>query len=230
MTSFDDSNAAPARRGRAPWVALAAATVFVTALFAIWQWAAHSRYEWRITDVVAPAGVLAASGEVRVGSTLRGGPLRTAGGSEVGLQLGGALRLRLLGDSAVELPLPPARWYSGEILVTLRAGEVYGTTGSGQLDLPLRVVARDAEAEIQGTTFAILQTPDFTAVCLWRGSLQAASRGTGAKRRLALPAESKVLFYPDGTVSDVLPLDPLERLTLQMMADDGVLSVPAVPE
>lgn len=217
----------PARRVASTWVPLALAAVLVVALFAAWRWAAQPRYQWRVTDVVAPAGILAASGDVQVGGVQRGGPLRTAPDSEIELQLGEEFRFRLLGGSSIELPAAPPRWYSGEILITVLEGEIYGTTGAGTLDLPLRVVARDAEAEIRGTTFAVFQEPEFTCVCLWEGTVLAGSRVAGSTARVQLPDQHKVMFYPDGSVSENLPLEPAERMKLQMMADGGV--PPALP-
>lgn len=233
MTDHDDSDRepaaakAPARRVAAAWVPLALAAVLVVALFAAWRWAAQPRYQWRVTDVVAPSGILAATGDVQIGGVQRGGPLRTAPGSEIALQLGEEFRFRLLGGSSIELPTAPPRWYSGEILITVLEGEIYGTTGAGTLDLPLRLVARDAEAQVHGTTFAVGQEPEFTRICLWEGTVLANSRVPGSTERLQLPAEHKVRFYPDGSVSENLPLEPAERLKLQMMADGGV--PPALP-
>ncbi len=218
---------APSRRRLPVWVPLALAAVFVVAVFGAWRWAAQPRYEWRVTDVVAPTGILAATGDVRVGAVQRGGLLQTGEGSEIALQLGEEFGFRLLGGGAIDLPPPPPRWYSGEILVVVREGEIYGTTGTGAIDLPLRVIARDAEAEIRGTTFAVFQEPEFTCVCLWQGSVRVTSRVEGSTQHRQLTAESKVLFYPDGTASEILPLEQMERMTLQMMADSGV--PPAIP-
>ena len=204
------------------WVPLALAAVLAVAVFGAWRWATQPRYEWRVTDVVAPAGILAATGDVQLGAAQRGGLLQTGEGSEIELQLGGELRFRMLGGGVIDLPPPPPRWYSGEILITVHDGEIYGTTRSGALDLPLRVVARNAEAEIRGTTFAVFQETAFTCICLWQGSVRATSRVEGSTQGLQLPAESKVFFYADGTVSESLPLEPMERMKLQMMADGGV--------
>ncbi len=213
----------PSRRRRpVPWWPFALAVMIVVAVLAAWRWAAQPRYEWRLVDVVAPAGILAATGDLQVGAVQRGGFLRTGEQSEIELQLGEQLRLRLLGGSAIELPPPPPRWYSGEILLTVREGEVYGTTGASALDLPLRVVTSDAEVEILGTTFAVLQATSFTTICLWQGSVRAASRVEGSTHSVPLAAESKILFYPDGTVSESLPLESAERSRLRMMADAGV--------
>lgn len=144
----------PARGRPAAWVPVALAAVFVVAVVAAWPGAAQSRCDWRITDVVAPAGIVAATDDVQVGAAQRGGLLRIGSGSEIELQLGRELRFLLLGNGSIDLP-PPLRWFSGEVLITVHEGEIYGTTGSGSLDLPLRVVSRDAEAEIRGTKFAI---------------------------------------------------------------------------
>lgn len=215
------------RDRRSAWVAVVLLAAAVVAIGAGWRWVRQPRFVWRVTDVVEPAGVLAATGNIHVGATQRGGLFNVAPGSEIELQLGDALRCRLVGAAEVEIPDPPARLFSGEIQVIVRAGELYGTTRPGSLDLPLRVVGRDAEAEIQGATFAVMVAPDFTSVSLWEGSVLIASRLDKPKPRQRLAAATKILVYADGTFGDTLALDPVERAQLQSVADGGVPPLPA---
>ncbi len=206
-------------------VGYALAAVITLALVGGGLWAMQPRYLWHVTDVVAPAGIVTAAGEVRPGAVLQGGTIRTGGESEIELQLGEELRFRLRPDGEVTIPDPPRRWFAREILLTVHRGHIYGTTG-GPLDLPLHVVGREAEAEIHGTTFAVLLEPTFTCVCLWEGTVLVTSRGPGATPPVQLPPGHKVMVYPDGSVSALLPLEPPEQMKLQMMKDSGILPAP----
>ncbi len=209
------------------WVPLALAAVLAVAVFGAWRWATQPRYEWRVTDVVAPAGILAATGDVQLGAAQRGGLLQTGEGSEIELQLGGEFRFRMLGGSVIELPPPPPRWYSGEILITVHDGEIYGTTGAAALDLPLargRPQRRggDPRHDVRGLP-GNRRSP--ASVCgRDRCGRPRASRD---RPRACIARRDKVMFYADGTVSESLPLEPMERMKLQMMADGGVPPPPA---
>jgi ferric-dicitrate binding protein FerR (iron transport regulator) len=222
-------DAAPAITGslhrRGLVVRYAMAAVITLALVGGGLWATQPRYLWHVTDVVAPEGIVTAAGELRPGAALHGGTIRTGGESEIELQLGEEFRFRLRPGGEVTIPDPPRRWFAREILLTVHQGHIFGTTG-GPLDLPLRVVGREAEAEIRGTTFAVLLEPTFTCVCLWEGTVVATSRGPGATPPVQLPAGHKVMFYPDGSVSALLPLEAPEQMKLQMMKDGGILPVP----
>ena len=90
-------------RSRRPWriwVPVAAAAVLVLAAIAAWQWSSQPRYMWWVMDVAEPAGIAMVGGPPETGAMLNEGPIRTAEGSEVEVQLGQELRFRLLGDGA----------------------------------------------------------------------------------------------------------------------------------
>lgn len=219
---------AATQRSRRRYVALAMAAVVVLAVVGGWLWGLQPRYQWRITDVVAPTGIAAGTSDLRAGVVMAGGVISTGPGSEIELQLGEELRFRLLPNSEMTLPEPPSRWFSNEVTITVRAGHLYGTTHSA-LDLPLRVIGREAEAVVHGTTFAVLMEPTFTCVCLWEGTVQVQSRTSSTIAPFALPAGRKVMVYPDGSISELLPLEPPEQMKLQMMQDAGILPAATAP-
>jgi ferric-dicitrate binding protein FerR (iron transport regulator) len=220
--------AARARAPRARLAGYALAAVVVLGLVGGWIWGQQPRYRWRITDVVAPAGITAATADLRAGVVLAGGVIRTGPGSEIELQLGEEFRFRLLADSELVLPAPPRRWFADEVTVTVRSGHMYGTTRAA-LDLPLRVIGREAAALVHGTTFAVLMEPDFTCVCLWEGTVEVMSQVPSAVAPFALPAASKVMVYPDGSVSEFLPLEPPEQMKLEMIQAGGILPGASAP-
>jgi ferric-dicitrate binding protein FerR (iron transport regulator) len=130
--------------------------------------------------------------------------------------------MRLMEDAEVEIADPPARLFSGEILVVLRAGELLGAPRPVQPDLPMRIAARDADVEVAGGAFTAMIDPAFTSIGAWDGTVTALSHGDDA-RRLQIPSGHKILFHLDGSVSDTLALDPIERQALQSLAGSGSL-------
>jgi ferric-dicitrate binding protein FerR (iron transport regulator) len=208
---------APRRRGNF-WVPLAAAAVIAMAVFGIWQTATGPSMIWRVTDVVAAEGVqgLPEQGDIVDARTLVTGPE-----SEVELQLGQELRLRVIGGSQVDLPAPPRRWRPGPMELAVREGEVYGTTAGTELTVPLLLRGTYSEAEITGTTFAMFETEDGTCVCLWEGSITL--RNLTSDEVYELEPRTRFWVYTDGTPSGPQPLDQMETMKLQMTSDAGLL-------
>ena len=210
---------AVARRRSGLWVVLPAAAMLAVAVFGIWQFASGPRALWRVTDVVLPAGIDGAPTE---GFVLEPGRIATGPESELELQLGDQLRLRLLPGTVIELPEPPTRWGSGDMVLTLASGEVYGI--GEDLDAPLRVIARHSETLVHGTTFAVFQTPDASRTCLWAGAVTITNRSDGSTHTLE-PGQ-RFYVYADGSVSGPQPLDAMETMKLQMLHDRGLLPDP----
>ena len=108
-------------------------------------------------------------------------------------------------------------------MVTVRDGEIFGTTAGEGMDVAFRVVTPQVEAQVIGTTFAVFQTAEGTCVCLLKGTVRVKPHNEATV--YDLPPERKFYVYADGTQSEFLPLGPTELMKLQMMADSGVLPV-----
>jgi len=201
------------------WVPLAAAAMIAMAVFGIGQWANGPSALWRVTDVVEADGLVGAPTE---GFVLGHGRITTGPDTELELQLGDQLRLRLLPNTVVELPEPPRRWRPDDMVITLTAGEVYGI--GEQLDAPLLVIARNSETMVRGTTFAVFQTEDASCTCLWSGSVDITNRLDGSV--YALTPGHRYYVYDDGSDSGPQPLDAMETMKLQMIHDSGLLPDP----
>lgn len=211
---------ATAPRRHANWIVpVAAAAMLAMAVFGIWQFATGPTALWRVTDVVEADGVSGAPAE---GFVMDYGRIATGPGTELELQLGNQLRLRLLPGTEIELPPPPRRWRPEELVLVLRAGEVFGL-GEG-LDVPLRVVAANSETVVRGTTFAVFQTPDASCTCLWEGSVDIINRADGSV--YTLEPGRRYFVYNDGTTSGPQPLDAMETMKLQMIHEQGLLPDP----
>jgi ferric-dicitrate binding protein FerR (iron transport regulator) len=204
------------------FVPLAAAAVIVLALIGMWQYAVGPRAMWTVTDVVAAEGVEGVPTEGML-MTPEAVTVRTGPETEFELQLGSMFRFRMLPGAEVELPEPPRRWHPEPITIAVRSGEIYGTTGGEKLDVPLRIEARNAIADVHGTTFAVFEVEDATCVCLWLGSVVVTNRSDGAT--FDMVPETKFYVYDDGTVSGALPIDDMERMKLSMMEEAGLLEL-----
>ncbi len=205
------------------FVPLAAAAVLLVALFGMWQYASGPRAMWNVTDVVEAGGVQGLPTET--GMLMKVDPVTVTTGpeSEFELQLGDMLRFRMLPGAEVELPAIPRRWNPEPMVIAVRSGEIYGTTGGEKLDVPLRIEAAEAIADVYGTTFAVFEVPEGTCVCLWLGTVKVTNRHDGAT--FDMQRETKFYVYKDGSVSGPLPIDDMERMKLSMMEEAGLLEL-----
>ena len=201
---------------------LAAAAVL---FFVVMMYGMQPTSTWRVTDVVNPdgvAGVTAVDGEL-LGAEIPAGRVATGPGSELELQLGQDVRIRLIPGSEVELPPGPGRWFGRERSLRIHAGELYGTSrgtnGSEELGWRLTLAGRDAEALLTGTTFALFLLEEATCFCLFEGGLQVQVAATG--ERIDLPVGQRIWVYPDGR-TEMRPLDGMETMKLEMSRDRGI--------
>ena len=209
------------RESRGPgltrWAGVLAAAAALVFLFI---YGAQPRDTWRVTDVVEAVGVEAQGGATAVGVHIVGGRIATGLRSEVELQLGQDLRVRLLPGTSVELPTAPGRWFGRRKDLELASGEIYGTTGGKPLGWHLTLSGEGGRAELTGTTFAIILEGESTCFCLFEGGLDIDVFGTG--ETLALPVERRITIAPDGGTK-VEELRPMERMKLQMLFDMGLV-------
>jgi ferric-dicitrate binding protein FerR (iron transport regulator) len=211
------------RRRSGFWSVLPLAAALAIAVLATW-FGMQPVDSWFITDVVKPVGVGLQAEAVVTGAVVQAGALETAPGSEVELQLGEHLRMRMLPESRAVLPKPPGRWFDRVRVVTLEQGEVYGTTGGEPLGFTLRFDTLELTAELTGTTFAVFRTEEGSCVCLWSGAVQVTRRDSG--QSVTMEPETRYLIYKDGRPSQPEPINDMERMKLQMMHDGGLLPVP----
>jgi ferric-dicitrate binding protein FerR (iron transport regulator) len=208
----------PARRSSA-WRLLPLAAVLGLVLGGGW-WGSQPATSWTVTDVVARKGVNIAVGCGNPGEQVFAGVLAVADSSEFELQLGQALRMRLLGGTSLRLPDPPGRWFGRERTLELTSGEIFGTTAGEPLGFRLRIVTGEAEAVLTGTTFAVFRTSESTCFCLWNGSLAITS---GDGKTVEIEPGQRVFVYRDGRPSTPEPLPDWERMKLSMMDDGGLM-------
>ena len=198
-----------------------AATIVLVTLAGFW-YGGQPRYDWVVTDVIAPEGVAAADPTAK-GLSITSGRITTGPDSELELQLGDQLRFRMLPGSSIDLPSAPRRWLPRAQVIAVQSGEIYGTTGGQVLAVPLRIAAAEAEARLMGTTFAVFQNELGTCICLWQGCITVFPRAGGPSVRME--DESKFYVYPNGSNSGMVPLDDMERMKLSMMAEGGIIEV-----
>ncbi len=209
------------------WQGWALAATVVLAILAGFWYGGQPRYDWVVTDVVEADGIVAegieAAGDLGRGATVASGRISAGPTSELELQLGDQLRFRLLPGTSIELPPAPRRWLPGTQTIVVHTGEIYGTTGGQVLEVPLHITAQQAEARLMGTTFAVFQNDDGTCVCLWQGCITVFPRDGGES--VMMEDEKKFYVFTDGSTSGLVPLDGMERMKLQMMADGGILDL-----
>ena len=178
-----------------------------------------------MTDVVGPEGIRVERDSVPArGSPLDARWIATGPESEIEIQLGGRLRLRMLPDAHLRLPAPPGRWFGRDQTIDLADGEIFGTTGADPLPFALTVETQEAAARVLGTTFAVLRLDVATCVCLWTGGVEVTARNDGVKTRLL--EEMKFYVYKDGRPSEMVPIDDMERMKLSMMEEAGLAPIP----
>jgi ferric-dicitrate binding protein FerR (iron transport regulator) len=211
----------PSRVHTLRWTGLVAAAALLAMLVIF---GALPQESWRVTDVVNPDGVRGFGGTVAVGTELDAGLVATGPESELELQLGEDLNLRLVGGSMAELPPGPGRWFGRQRTLRLRAGEVYGTSAGHPLGWKLSLAGRDAVGTLTGTTFAIFLREETTCFCLYEGSLQVEVLATG--EIIDLPVGQRVWVWGDGR-KEIKPLDARETMKLQMSRDRGLQPPPA---
>jgi ferric-dicitrate binding protein FerR (iron transport regulator) len=130
----------------------------------------------------------------------------------------------MLQSTEIELPLPPGRWFGKTRTLRLTDGEIYGTTAPGGLGFVLQIETPEATGQLLGTTFATFRTEEGTCFCLWSGTLEVTPSHSSEPVRV--PVEHKFYVYTDGTTSEFLPIDDMERMKLSMTHDAGVTSTP----
>jgi len=184
---------------------------------AVMIWGMQPSDHWVVTDAV---GVPQQVGDRQEGAVLATGP-----GEELELQLGERLRFRMLPETEVVLPSPLRRLFGGSQRLTLRRGEIYGTTGGRRLSPDFVFATGELTARITGTTFAVFRTDEASCVCLWEGGITVAPRG-GGHDPVVLAPQQRVWVYRDGRAPEVMPLSDMERMKLEMTADAGLVETP----
>lgn len=208
----------PRRRPGRPLLigALAAAATLLLLL----PYGAGPTEVWRIREVVGPAGVtLAGGGALEPGAPARPGAIVVGPESELELQLGSTMRIRLLPGTNLTLPAPPGRWLGRTRRLEVRSGEAFGTT-AGPLGFAFQLRTPEATATLTGTSFAVIRDDSTTCFCLYRGAL-AIVTAAGA-RSVELPLEHRVLIFRDGRATLVQPINARERMKLTMIDGAGV--------
>lgn len=209
-----------ARRPR--FLAIALASAALIAIVA--GYGASPSDEWRVRELVTPQGVTAGSDHLtpEVGDVMRPGLLTTGPESELELQLGRRLRVRLLAGTQLVLPPPPGRWFGRDRALEVARGEAFGTS-AGALGFTLRLTTPEAVATLTGTSFAVIRGAEATCFCLYRGALDIVA---GAAGKVVLPVEHRVFIFRDKRPPQVEPIDARERMKLSMIDGAGVPPMP----
>jgi ferric-dicitrate binding protein FerR (iron transport regulator) len=210
------------RRGRSRWATLLlAAALGILAVF-LYGWQPEA--SWVVLDTVEEGGITVDGKPLAVGDSFTGGDIVVAAGSELELQLGEDLRVRLLSGTSLELPQGPGRWFGRSRKLELQRGEIFGTSGSGELGFDLAFVTGELSARLTGTTFAVFRTDEASCVCLWVGGIDVTALGTGEV--ITLEPQSRVWIYRDGRAPEVMPLSDMETMKLQMIDEAGLANPP----
>jgi ferric-dicitrate binding protein FerR (iron transport regulator) len=209
-------------RSRSRWAAMLMAAALGVMAVILYGWQPEST--WVVLDTVEAGGITVDGRPVALGESIGSGAIVVAPGSELELQLGQSLRVRLLAGTQLDLPAGPGRWFNRDRNLKLDSGEIYGTTGGQELGFPLAFLTDELMARMTGTTFAVFRTPEASCVCLWEGGIDVSSLESGEV--VTLDPRSRVWIYRDGRAPEILPLSDMETMKLQMTNDAGL----AAPE
>ena len=207
-----------AEKRRSRWAAMLMAAALGVLAVALYGW--QSADQWVVLDAVEAGGITVEGRSVAVGESFGSGSVVVAAGSELELQLGHHLRVRLLAGTQLELPSGPGRWFGIDRTLKLDSGEIYGTSGGQKLDYDLAFVTDELSARMTGTTFAVFRTDEASCVCLWVGGIDVTSSAGGEV--VTLEPRSRVWIYRDGRAPEVLPLSDMETMKLQMTDEAGL--------
>jgi ferric-dicitrate binding protein FerR (iron transport regulator) len=203
---------------RSRWAAMLMAAALGVLAVALYGW--QSADQWVVLDVVEAGGITVEGRSMAVGESFGSGTVVVAAGSELELQLGNSLRVRLLEGTELELPSGPGRWFGLGRSLKLDSGEIYGTTGGQKLGFDLAFVTDELSARMTGTTFAVFRTDEASCVCLWVGGIDVTSAASGEV--VSLEPLSRVWIYRDDRAPEVLPLSDMETMKLQMTEEAGL--------
>ncbi len=234
-----------ARRPRVlrPWAAgLAAAALLAIVVFA-WLPRPDSAQAPAWTVIAATADSTAAAGAMaRIDGrdiALAALPTTTiAPGARVELPAGVAMELRLAGTLALEtapgtaFTVPTA---GDSRRASVEHGEVRYVTGPSFAGTHLTVDSPEARVEVTGTTFVVIAAPQMTCVCVGEGTVHVTARGNASADSVGgtamvndITAGHRRELYPDGTMSNELPVHVHEAMKMQMLRD-RMREAPATP-
>jgi len=219
----DVSDRAKPRSTRGRWATLLVAAAL--GVLALAMFGRQPQGTWVVLDAVEAGGITVDGRPVAVGESFGEGDIVVAAGSELELQLGQSLRVRLLEGTRLDLPSGPGRWFGRGRTLQLDSGEIYGTSGGQKLGFDLAFVTDELSARMTGTTFAVFRTPEASCVCLWSGGIDVTSAESGDV--VTLNPRRRVWIYRDGRAHEVMPLSDMETMKLQMIDEAGLASNPA---
>jgi ferric-dicitrate binding protein FerR (iron transport regulator) len=139
------------------------------------------------------------------------GMVTTGPGASLEAELGHRLRVFVAGDSRLELPRGPSRWFPSRRTVDVDRGVFFASTAGRPLGFGMRVRTDEAAIDVVGTTFAVRRNDLGTCVCLYEGRV--AIRGTTAGD-VEVAAGQRALLPPGSPSPVVEPLDEMETTLL----------------
>lgn len=138
---------------------------------------------------------------------------------------GGVLRMASKGNfvfeltpgSDVVLPANPGRWFARDVSGEVLAGEVRVNTGERFQGATLELTTPMAALRVVGTTFAVIQEPDFICVCVFEGTVELGREFEYMDR---VPEGHRRVLYSDPDRSRLTTeIDARERMKLDMLND-----------
>ena len=200
----------------------AAATVLLIALLA--AGVVLNRGEaWRLHSVTSDGTVYLNGSPIPAGRlqetphALRAGrEIRLEGAAQLELVLDGTLLMQITPGSAATMPGRAGRWFGRTLRMDVLAGEVRYSTGPRFLGCRLRIEGVAAEAEVLGTTLAVLSGPDSTCVCVLDGEVR--MRAVDGQEETVTAGTRRIVYR--GLRSPLVePISPMETMKLSMLRD-----------
>ncbi len=212
----DERNGAgPAFRRRAfrPWMAWAPAAVAAVVLLMVFRF--NSMPGPVVTRVVGEGTVVvdgrsfpAADRDAYADLVSPGSHVEVTGDARVDILYPGALILRVLPGSDLDLPGRPGRWFGRHLAGGLEIGEVSVLTWPGFQGNHLAIETPDGQAVISGTVANVFVNQDLTCICLLHGHLDVVAPD---KDLGEVEAGMRWVLHRNGSAPEYLTIAPPHR-------------------
>ncbi len=207
------------RASRFPLGLAAAAAVLVAFAFLA---AFNPGPQWRVAQIQDAHGSVLINGEPVPADDLEslnealvgGATLEWSGEGDLELVSPGQVALGIASGTRMTLPAPPPRWFLRQSEGRVEAGTIRLTSGPRFHGAHLWIETPQARVEMTGTTFAVIQEPMGTCVCVLEGAVHVRA---GAHDMGMIPAGQRQVVFADGSPTERAEMRPIEKVKLGAM-------------